>query len=384
MISSTLWQLIWFVLAGFLLGFVLSTLWEWLFFRRERLYIRDRRIIELESEVHLLRREAEMRRETNSVRRSAQSTEYRSPGVFLDSEQAEELSDMDGRSAVDSRTHVQNVVEVTHEASDPVQTTVTRDDLRAELRTRAAELSTPISRPHRHEQRERSISASSEAESSMPPTTGSPQFVMERSASETDMPDLLEAERDNYVPFDEEPFEEAGSSSQTRTVLAQSASATAVEEENSRYRQRDPLSEYPDNLSRIKGIGKVYMRRLYDAGIYTWHQVGECNSEQLRRIVDPPVSANVEEWPAQGRDLAKRFGRVGATYVGPRPDDLTRIRGIGVSSAQALYQAGLCTYAQLAQTTSSELAAIIPSSPSGDEIDYAAWVRAAGRLVADD
>jgi len=29
-------ELLWYVLAGFILGFIVSTLWEWLHFRRER------------------------------------------------------------------------------------------------------------------------------------------------------------------------------------------------------------------------------------------------------------------------------------------------------------------------------------------------------------
>jgi hypothetical protein len=41
----------WYVLAGFLLGFGVSTLWEWLYFRRRRMTIRNQRIAELEATV---------------------------------------------------------------------------------------------------------------------------------------------------------------------------------------------------------------------------------------------------------------------------------------------------------------------------------------------
>ena len=30
-------QMLWFVIAGFVLGFTTSTLWEWLYYRRKRL-----------------------------------------------------------------------------------------------------------------------------------------------------------------------------------------------------------------------------------------------------------------------------------------------------------------------------------------------------------
>ncbi len=45
------WQFMWFVLAGFVLGFTLSTLWEWFHFRRERMIVTDRRIADLEAEL---------------------------------------------------------------------------------------------------------------------------------------------------------------------------------------------------------------------------------------------------------------------------------------------------------------------------------------------
>lgn len=44
-------ELLWYVLAGFILGFIVSTLWEWLHFRRERIKLRDQRIAELEATI---------------------------------------------------------------------------------------------------------------------------------------------------------------------------------------------------------------------------------------------------------------------------------------------------------------------------------------------
>ena len=38
----------WYILAGFIVGFSLSTVWEWLYFRKRRMRITDRRIAELE------------------------------------------------------------------------------------------------------------------------------------------------------------------------------------------------------------------------------------------------------------------------------------------------------------------------------------------------
>ena len=46
------WSLLWFVFAGIILGFALSTLWEWLYFRPKRMIVRDERIAELELALH--------------------------------------------------------------------------------------------------------------------------------------------------------------------------------------------------------------------------------------------------------------------------------------------------------------------------------------------
>jgi len=41
----------WHLLAGFTIGFILSTLWEWLYFRRRRMVLRNQRIAELEAQL---------------------------------------------------------------------------------------------------------------------------------------------------------------------------------------------------------------------------------------------------------------------------------------------------------------------------------------------
>ncbi len=158
--------------------------------------------------------------------------------------------------------------------------------------------------------------------------------------------------------------------------------AIPVKQPASRVEQ--PLvNGYPDNLSKIKGIGKVYRRRLYAAGIYTWHQVANTTVDELRRIVQPPVSADVQEWPPRAQTLAEEHGRVGAKYAGPMPDDLMAIRGIGPFAMSKLFEAGICTYQELAALLPDILAAIIPTSPNGNEIDYGRWIRDAAGYAED-
>jgi predicted flap endonuclease-1-like 5' DNA nuclease len=138
---------------------------------------------------------------------------------------------------------------------------------------------------------------------------------------------------------------------------------------------------YPDDLAKIKGVGHAYKQRLYQAGIYTWRQVAETDVETLRAAARANQGANVEEWPAQARALAEKYGRQDATYTGPPPDDLTRIRGIGPVNEEALYRAGICTFEQLANASPQELRSLLPPPVAGEEPDIEDWIRQAAKLA---
>jgi predicted flap endonuclease-1-like 5' DNA nuclease len=136
---------------------------------------------------------------------------------------------------------------------------------------------------------------------------------------------------------------------------------------------------YPDDLTQIAGVTHAYQQRLYEANIYTWHQVATSDAHVLADVTGAGADANVERWPAGARALAERHGRVNAAYSGPLPDDLTRIQGIRAPEAQALYHAGITSYPQLADTPEEELAALFGESGAQGH-DYAAWRRTAQML----
>jgi predicted flap endonuclease-1-like 5' DNA nuclease len=138
----------------------------------------------------------------------------------------------------------------------------------------------------------------------------------------------------------------------------------------------------PDPLSDVRGIGDVYEQRLYEAGIFTWHELGQVDVDTLRAITKALPTSQPESWIEQARQLAAENGRIGASYTGPVPSDLTRIRGIVQVFEQELVRAGIVTFAQLAQTTAPELAAIIPAHRLDDAIDFAAWIGEARELQA--
>lgn len=64
----------------------------------------------------------------------------------------------------------------------------------------------------------------------------------------------------------------------------------------------------PDDLKVIKGIGPIIERKLNEAGIHTFEQLGGLTVAQLRRILGNSVErlADEESLLQQARDLARR------------------------------------------------------------------------------
>jgi predicted flap endonuclease-1-like 5' DNA nuclease len=140
----------------------------------------------------------------------------------------------------------------------------------------------------------------------------------------------------------------------------------------------------PDPLSDIRGIGDVYEQRLYEAGIFTWHELSLVDVDTLRAVTKALPNSKPDGWIEQARRLAAENGRIGAMYTGPVPDNLTRIQGIDQVFEQELVQAGIITFSHLGETTAPELAAIIPAHRLDDAIDFAAWIAEARELQAKD
>lgn len=142
-------------------------------------------------------------------------------------------------------------------------------------------------------------------------------------------------------------------------------------------------ASYPDNLTEIRGIGDVYEQRLYQAGIFTWHQLAHTDPETLRQVTKALPTSDPNSWIEQARQLARERGREGAVYTGPTPDNLTQIPGIDQIFEEHLYQAGIVTFAQLARLSPQALGEIIPAHQVGDNIDFTAWIEQAATLSQD-
>ena len=140
------------------------------------------------------------------------------------------------------------------------------------------------------------------------------------------------------------------------------------------------LSNRPDNLTAVYGIGGLYERRLYQVGVFTWDQLSRVDAEALQQITRALPGSDTRAWTEQARELAQANNRVGAVYDGPLPEDLTRIAGVDQVYEDELYAAGIFTFRQLAERTPDELARIIPAHLAGEELDFVSWIVQADSL----
>lgn len=372
-------NLLWYVLAGFLLGFATSTLWEWLHFRQVRL----RRL-----EERTRSERAGLRSHEEGAPRSQVAPEpvwagqaYRSPGVFLESEGAAASAPRRAEAPPAPEMPAPEMVEDDGPFVPPTVASVTapragglpprrrQEQLLAELR-RTSEVATTKSEPAFPRRKPPlPIPPAQNPAQNVETATGVVAGIGSGVAPATALsPDNPSATTPDATPLPVAP--------QPGTAPVSTAQGWRADP-----RLTQPSRDYPDDLSKIKGIGDVYRHRLFKAGYFTWHQIAEADTAKLRQATGAYPSSNVEEWPVQARALIAKHGRAGAVYTGPLPDELTKILGIGPVSAQTLYRAGICTFEQLASSSVEALAALFPIAVAGDQPDFQSWINQAARLA---
>lgn len=84
---------------------------------------------------------------------------------------------------------------------------------------------------------------------------------------------------------------------------AQEERYRALQEAFERY-----MATHPDDLTAIKGIGRIYQWKLRDAGINSYAQLASTSVDRLRKIIDAPAwrRLDLESWIEQARSLAQR------------------------------------------------------------------------------
>lgn len=139
----------------------------------------------------------------------------------------------------------------------------------------------------------------------------------------------------------------------------------------------------PQVLSRVHGVGAVYERKLYAAGIGSYWQLANMEKAELTRIFDAQdyQQVDIEAIRADALRLARETASLGRVWTGAATDDFKPLAGLGSVYEGRLYDAGICTYAALANATVEQLAEIC-RAPAWRTPDYASWIAEAQARLA--
>jgi len=80
----------------------------------------------------------------------------------------------------------------------------------------------------------------------------------------------------------------------------------------SRVQQQTNSTREVDRLQDVEGIGQVYLRKLNDAGIYTFAELAEVSIDRLTEIINPQEwqSLDFDGWIRQARTFAQSTTQV--------------------------------------------------------------------------
>jgi predicted flap endonuclease-1-like 5' DNA nuclease len=139
----------------------------------------------------------------------------------------------------------------------------------------------------------------------------------------------------------------------------------------------------PQDLDEIDGIGDTYEQRLYNSGIGTFWEVGMLPQDELREILEIQdfQAVDLEAMQASAKSLAESTNTAGQVWDGTEPDDFEILEGIGPVYERRLYEAGICTFAAMAQLSEERLAEIC-QAPANFAPDYARWLEQAREAIA--
>lgn len=142
--------------------------------------------------------------------------------------------------------------------------------------------------------------------------------------------------------------------------------------------------EQPQDLALVDGIGAVYEQRLYNAGIGTYWELALLEDVSLHSALklerQRGGAPDLDAIRASARQLALENDTVGYVWTGEAVDDFEPIKGIGKVYEQRLYDAGIRTYAALAQATPERLQEVCQSR-SPIQPDFASWIAEAKKRM---
>ena len=162
----------------------------------------------------------------------------------------------------------------------------------------------------------------------------------------------------------------------------------------------------PDDLTNLVGVGPKAAKALAAAGIKTYQALADANEPQLRKIMhdaDMVAPANLATWPMQASYAAAGDWRALGQYnqkaskgqaptkakAAPaaaegKPDDLTRLNGIGPRIKMILNDGGVTTYDRLQHTSTEDLREMIASGGALPPASLSTWPTQAAFAAKDD
>lgn len=362
------YQLLWYMLAAFIVGFALSTLWEWFYFRAARVQWRDGRLRDLEAELNARNTELALLKGNvqevvspatyASVATTTVSREYQSNAARLDSERHDfEEEEIITATAPQSSAPVPNEPAATQEAESEYAEYEMREELE-DAEDEFYEASTPFEPEEEQVRFERSArepverrvetrfirrEAAPPEHATPPPRTvaATPQThedlarliarleaLEQQSAERTErMASALVASEsapprerqpaapeEEPLPADANEFERSGDEAAIEPASAEPSRPTR----GAPAFRANPVqrSSRMDNLQAIGGIGKIYEDRLHEQGIYTWRQIAESDAQTLRTVTRARPGIDVTNWISQAVDLMREYGQADVDVPG--------------------------------------------------------------------
>ncbi len=374
-------RVIWFVVAGFVLGFTTSTLWEWLYYRQKRLQMLDQhRQTQRDAggDSAVSTRSNLSAGATDNSDAEWQLPTYRSSGILLESEGAVLPTATTSANPQRQSTDMATPPPTESPRESPPKSQEAANEKQEQPSASAAEAQgDERSSGDAHGRKERG----EERESQERNRQAGNRQVTARAVTETDTDTVTDTHSTAPTGADHVAVTKATFAlSPVAEKLGSASTAPDSSPTESAAAQGTVTVDHPDNLADIKGIGEAYKRRLYATGVYTWRQLAESDTDTLRRITRAKPNADIRSWQAQAQELAEEHNRWQANFNGPL-DDFTRIEGIGAITADILYKVGICTYEELAATAVEELTRIVPAPTVGNENDFDGWLREASHLA---
>jgi predicted flap endonuclease-1-like 5' DNA nuclease len=146
------------------------------------------------------------------------------------------------------------------------------------------------------------------------------------------------------------------------------------------------LSPKVQGLSQVIGIGSVRQQRLYNAGVGSFWELASLSNEELLEMLQLSDLRAQEVYydgiRAEATRLARETNSVGCIWDGDHIDDFEPLTGVGKVYEQRLYEAGICTYERLVETSIAELAEII-HAPQMQTPDFGLWLAEARKLMEE-